>query len=288
MTTFGQAELQTASTHDCQYAGLRADELITCPYDENHILQVKRMPYHLIKERNNFRGVKNMKECPFNALHHILEIEFNYHKMTCPDRFSIEESLLKEKKRRDCGEYVRPDVDDYNLPESTEDWEAEAQADVENLNHFDAWNGFHKPKQEQIDTFRYGPRPNILNGNVNPVILNSRRGAFRGASRGGSSRGITRGASSCKSNVEKLNEMFKALPSSLGESNKIGKRNSRDTLIPASLPQSRPCRSLDSTRTLTSVEDQSREDEVEDQDDPFDFVRARAIELSADEEEDFS
>jgi len=49
------------------FPDLGPDDLVLCPYEETHIVTVRRFPYHLMKERKNYPR-NEMKQCPFNML----------------------------------------------------------------------------------------------------------------------------------------------------------------------------------------------------------------------------
>jgi len=113
---------------DVYFPHLGPDDLVRCPYDETHIVTVRRFPYHLMKERKNNPGTE-MKQCPFNMLHHVPAKEFDYHKVHCPDKDCILASFAQKvipaaNVKRSLAPNSPPSSD---IP-SGEDWEAEADA----------------------------------------------------------------------------------------------------------------------------------------------------------------
>lgn len=101
------------------------DELISCPYDPVHLVQRKRIQYHLMKCRKNF-NVKDFRQCPFNARHVVPKPEFDYHIKTCDDRGRFEVEQLKAQAQRDPnlkGNTSIPTFDPSWRPESTESWD---------------------------------------------------------------------------------------------------------------------------------------------------------------------
>uniref|UniRef100_A0A182WFH5 CHHC U11-48K-type domain-containing protein n=1 Tax=Anopheles minimus TaxID=112268 RepID=A0A182WFH5_9DIPT len=65
-----------------------SDEMMTCPYDKNHVIIRHRMPYHLVKCKKQHEKARTMQSCPFNAMHVISKTEMKEHIATCPDYIS--------------------------------------------------------------------------------------------------------------------------------------------------------------------------------------------------------
>ncbi|XP_048379240.1 gametocyte-specific factor 1-like [Stegostoma tigrinum] len=65
---------------------MNSDQLLVCPYDQNHRIRSSRFPYHLVKCRENHPELANVIQiCPFNARHRIRKPEFKHHLLHCED-----------------------------------------------------------------------------------------------------------------------------------------------------------------------------------------------------------
>ncbi|XP_064597521.1 uncharacterized protein LOC135463980 [Liolophura sinensis] len=113
------------------YAVPAPDDIVICPYNKSHAIEVKRMPYHLMKCRRQHIG-QDFVTCPFNANHEMPKPELRYHVSTCEDRGRIAADLLYEQKKNNSKSQVLkgctdvPSYEyDFKIPEPTEDWESE-------------------------------------------------------------------------------------------------------------------------------------------------------------------
>jgi len=115
-----------AQAAEVYFPDLGPDDLVLCPYDETHIVTMRRFPYHLMKERKNYPR-NEMKQCPFNMLHHIPAKEFDYHKVHCPDKDYIIPLIVQEANVKHISAPTSPASVD---PPSSENWEEEADAEA--------------------------------------------------------------------------------------------------------------------------------------------------------------
>ncbi|XP_041360971.1 uncharacterized protein LOC121377142 isoform X2 [Gigantopelta aegis] len=100
------------------------EELIECPYDTSHMIRAKRMPYHLMKCRQN--STKELAVCPFNARHEVPKPELRHHMANCPDKAVLEKDLAYQVANEE-GTFFKgcTDVPGYNAynVEINENWE---------------------------------------------------------------------------------------------------------------------------------------------------------------------
>ena len=115
------------------------EQEVQCPYDESHMIQAKRFPYHLMKcRRNHVPAIYNYAVCPFTARHVIPRPEYNHHIATCVDR-DIATCVVRHILEGDISfaAWLRNDPEalkgitnappyiEWNCPEPIEDWDAE-------------------------------------------------------------------------------------------------------------------------------------------------------------------
>lgn len=72
-----------------QYKVHDPDKMIQCPLDKAHVLQAKRMQYHIMDCRKNFKA-DELATCPLNARHVMLKKDYREHMESCPDRAVVE------------------------------------------------------------------------------------------------------------------------------------------------------------------------------------------------------
>ncbi|KAJ6644722.1 hypothetical protein lerEdw1_013613 [Lerista edwardsae] len=100
------------------------ERLVQCPYDKNHQIRACRLPYHLVKCReNNKKIAKELITCPYNARHRIPKLEFNMHVATCENKVSPEENWLISNPKK-----ATMTAKAWQCPPSEEDWEAATKA----------------------------------------------------------------------------------------------------------------------------------------------------------------
>nr|XP_022345296.1 protein D7-like [Crassostrea virginica] len=87
-----------------QYNIQDPDEMMTCPLDKAHSVLVKRMQYHLMKCKKNFKK-SDIETCPFNAKHVMLKPGLQSHLETCPDKADLEAIVAYENQKK-CGDYM--------------------------------------------------------------------------------------------------------------------------------------------------------------------------------------
>ena len=96
-----------------------------CPYDNTHMVEVRRMPYHLMKCRKNNPNAQ-MVSCPFNALHEVAKPELRYHMSQCNDRVAIASDLIyarRQKEQQQSGGNTKMPIDDWVPPPCDENWD---------------------------------------------------------------------------------------------------------------------------------------------------------------------
>ena len=83
------------------YSGPDPEDVVVCPFDKTHLIRHKRLPYHLIDCRRQYKG-DEMVQCPFNARHWILLNQYPFHKARCSDRYQIEQdiALMRNPKKK--------------------------------------------------------------------------------------------------------------------------------------------------------------------------------------------
>jgi hypothetical protein len=105
--------------------GSDPEELFICPYDKVHVIRNKKMPYHLMKCRQNWHG-EPYKVCPFDSNHEVPASDFMSHKQICKDRYLIEVDL-KEQSRKDKESGIGNIQKELDVSEPSEDWEQEVK-----------------------------------------------------------------------------------------------------------------------------------------------------------------
>lgn len=63
---------------------MNKEEYAICPYNASHTIIRNRMPYHIVKCRQNYRGPP-LSICPFNAMHIMPSTDIDNHVNNCPD-----------------------------------------------------------------------------------------------------------------------------------------------------------------------------------------------------------
>ncbi|KAM7348290.1 gametocyte-specific factor 1 homolog [Cochliomyia hominivorax] len=64
-------------------------DLLTCPYNESHLILRKRFQVHLIRCRRSYPNAA-VVVCPFNVTHRVKKVELVWHVSSCPDRQNFE------------------------------------------------------------------------------------------------------------------------------------------------------------------------------------------------------
>lgn len=66
-------------------------EVVTCPFDETHVILKERLQFHLTKCAHAMNIKKSqVVSCPFNSVHRVPQWELNHHITICEDRKKIE------------------------------------------------------------------------------------------------------------------------------------------------------------------------------------------------------
>ena len=81
------------------YSGPDPEDVVLCPFDKTHLIRHKRVPYHLIQCRRQYKG-DEMIQCPFNARHWVLVNQYPFHVACCTDRYQIEQDVAMAKQPR--------------------------------------------------------------------------------------------------------------------------------------------------------------------------------------------
>ncbi|XP_026990272.2 gametocyte-specific factor 1 [Tachysurus fulvidraco] len=99
------------------------DKLLLCPYDANHQIRARRLPYHLIKcRKNNPQLASQLWTCPFNARHIMPKEEMSHHMSTCLNRCSVNTDYEVTDETQ-CKFQVP--VSTWTIPVCDEDWDEE-------------------------------------------------------------------------------------------------------------------------------------------------------------------
>lgn len=113
-----------------QYKINDPDEMVPCPLDKAHVLQAKRMQYHIMDCRKNFKE-DELATCPLNARHVMLRKDYREHMESCPDRAVVEQMIAGESSNNNGEEASMfrgcvdlPVYEQMNIP-SEENWDAE-------------------------------------------------------------------------------------------------------------------------------------------------------------------
>ncbi|XP_029450993.1 uncharacterized protein LOC115087675 isoform X2 [Rhinatrema bivittatum] len=102
---------------------MEPEKLIQCPYDKNHQIRPSRLPYHLVKCReNNPQIAKMLATCPYNARHRVLKQELKVHLQTCDDR--CEPELFEEVSIKPKEEPSNP-LSFWDKPPCEENWDVD-------------------------------------------------------------------------------------------------------------------------------------------------------------------
>ncbi|XP_052706824.1 uncharacterized protein LOC128182272 [Crassostrea angulata] len=109
-----------------QYKVHDPDKMIQCPLDKAHVLQAKRMQYHIMDCRKNFKA-DELATCPLNARHVMLKKDYREHMESCPDRAVVEAMISGETGEessmfRGCVDL--PVYEQVNIP-NAENWDDE-------------------------------------------------------------------------------------------------------------------------------------------------------------------
>lgn len=59
---------------------------VRCPYNDQHLVPYQRMPYHLVKCQQNYKGPP-LEVCPYNATHRVPQGTLGEHFRTCAAYF---------------------------------------------------------------------------------------------------------------------------------------------------------------------------------------------------------
>ncbi|RUS71863.1 hypothetical protein EGW08_020372 [Elysia chlorotica] len=111
------------------------DDMLMCPYDSSHLINVLRMPRHLLRCRKNHPSM-DLKVCPFNGFHEVPAPELRYHMEHCPDKALLDrDAHLFGNKTRVKGFTELPESRDHELcGEGDEElWDSEQLEDRSNL-----------------------------------------------------------------------------------------------------------------------------------------------------------
>ncbi|XP_064382573.1 uncharacterized protein LOC135331369 [Halichondria panicea] len=102
-------------------------ELVPCPFDPVHMVQRKRMQYHIMKCSKNM-DMRKFRTCPFNAQHIVVVEEYEHHVKTCEGRAVVEKEIIYRQNASNpevvmaTGHlYVPPS--NFVVPETTECWD---------------------------------------------------------------------------------------------------------------------------------------------------------------------
>lgn len=66
---------------------MESENYKTCPYYPQHLVPIERMPYHLVKCEQNYRGPP-LEKCKYNATHVLPAGQMEEHYQSCIDYFN--------------------------------------------------------------------------------------------------------------------------------------------------------------------------------------------------------
>lgn len=108
------------------------EDKLTCPYDSSHVIDVLRMPRHLLRCRKNHPFV-DMTVCPYNGAHEVPPPELRYHMEHCPDKTLLERDMLLDFRQTRRKGYTELPSTRYNKLETEDDddelWEEDQSDD---------------------------------------------------------------------------------------------------------------------------------------------------------------
>uniref|UniRef100_K1S3X9 Gametocyte-specific factor 1 n=1 Tax=Magallana gigas TaxID=29159 RepID=K1S3X9_MAGGI len=110
-----------------QYKIHDPDEMIQCPLNKAHVLQAKRMQYHIMDCRKNFRR-SELATCPLNARHVMLKKNYREHMDSCPDRAVVEAMMSNKSGKQSStfrGGYLGLPIYEQVIIPNGENWEDE-------------------------------------------------------------------------------------------------------------------------------------------------------------------
>ncbi|XP_065940000.1 eukaryotic translation initiation factor 2A [Magallana gigas] len=110
-----------------QYKIHDPDEMIQCPLNKAHVLQAKRMQYHIMDCRKNFRR-NELATCPLNARHVMLKKNYREHMDSCPDRAVVEAMMSNKSGKQSStfrGGYLGLPIYEQVIIPNGENWEDE-------------------------------------------------------------------------------------------------------------------------------------------------------------------
>ncbi|XP_017152617.1 gametocyte-specific factor 1 homolog [Drosophila miranda] len=72
-------------------------DMITCPYNREHVMLRKKYQQHILKCREIYKDKVELLACPFNKAHLVPKLEFHQHLKSCDDRKIIVQHLNSEE-----------------------------------------------------------------------------------------------------------------------------------------------------------------------------------------------
>ena len=77
------------------------DSMKECPFDPSHLVQAKKLQYHILKcQKSHSELAKSMEVCPFNATHRYLGCDKQKHLSKCIDANYAMTQLMDRKSKQ--------------------------------------------------------------------------------------------------------------------------------------------------------------------------------------------
>jgi hypothetical protein len=80
------------------------EELVSCPFNKNHMFKKARLVYHLNSCKDKVKVIHLFAQCRYNRLHYLRKHEIQKHEEECEDRemlHNILDSLQKQHHKVD-------------------------------------------------------------------------------------------------------------------------------------------------------------------------------------------
>lgn len=103
------------------------DELVSCPFDKNHVLLRSRIHYHIVKCRKNHLNIEKIV-CPYDATEYLYPEEFATHLFQCKQKTAITRSNYSLKatlEKKAHGDLTPAPFHTPLVQDKTEIWETD-------------------------------------------------------------------------------------------------------------------------------------------------------------------
>lgn len=95
-------------------------DLVECPLNPHHKLRRHRLPYHVVKCKNNY---PDKVSCPYNHYYYLNKEEMANHLLTCPHKPNTIQSenmqphMIKARRIKNENIVYNYDIDNYEIDE---------------------------------------------------------------------------------------------------------------------------------------------------------------------------